>query len=87
MEMYVEDLYDTVRAKMCLSNRRMATVAEFLDVPAKQHRFDHVTWRDAQAGDKAALDIVWVHNVEDVETTESLWKLLHRYTPQRKSSI
>ena len=87
MEMYVEDLYDTARAKLCLSNRRMETVAKFLDVPAKEHRFNHETWRDAQAGDKAALETIWIHNLEDVDTTEAVWKLLHRFMPKRKTSI
>jgi len=87
MALYVEDLYDTVKAKLCLHRRRMETVADFLDVPSKAHRMDYHHWTRAMAGDKDSLDWILAHNREDVETLEALWNILHGFTRRGKVSI
>jgi uncharacterized protein YprB with RNaseH-like and TPR domain len=87
MELIVEDLYDTVKSKFCLSNNRMITISQFLGIPAKTHPINQDIWLKAMAGRQDAIDYIVEHNIEDVITTKELWKSVHEFMRRCKTSI
>jgi len=86
-ELYVQDVYDMVKPYLKLHNNRLATVCNYLDIPAKGHSLNPTVWQKAMAGDKDSLDYILEHNREDVISLELLWKKLNGFTRRAKSSI
>lgn len=77
------DLWLWVRSKMRLHRNRLGVACTFLGIPAKEHRMNPVQWTRALAGDKKSLKYIYIHNLEDVESTELLFERLlpfHRLT-------
>jgi len=86
-ELYVEDLYDTVKKKFRLHNNRLATFCRFMNIESKGHPLDPETWNRALAGHQDALDYIVTHNVEDVHSTEEAWKITQDFVNRPKTSI
>ena len=81
------DLYDILKRKFNLHSKRLGVVAEFFKIPAKEHKMNPNIWFSAMAGNKKALDWIMTHNIEDVNTTETLWKRVNQYSNLTNSSI
>lgn len=81
------DLYYTIKFKFKLRNNRLQTACEMFGIESKGHRLTPEVWRDANMGDKGALDYILTHNVEDVESTEALYKKVIQYAPKTNNSI
>lgn len=86
-DIIVTDVYDMAKTKLRLRSNRLQSVCEFLDIPSKGHKLDPDNWRRCLAGDQKALDYVWTHNVEDVVSTEKVWRRLVEFQAPSKSSI
>lgn len=86
-EVFVNDLYDIVKAKLKLHRSGLANACEFFDIPCKQHRLDPNRWQKAMAGSQEALDHILKHNEEDCVSTEQLWKLLRDYSRNPNTTI
>lgn len=86
-DLCVVDCYDLVRNKMRLRYNRLASACEFLDIPHKAHPMHPPQWTRAMAGNDKALQYIWKHNVEDVESLERLWKKLERFGSTYQPSI
>ena len=84
---YVEDTYSMSKAKLRLSRNRLENIATFFDIPNKQHKLQPSIWQKALAGDKASLDYIWKHNIEDIITLHDVWKKLNAYINRGKRSI
>lgn len=93
-ELYVQDTFDMVKAKMNLrrsgnwgSTGRLQTACDFLDISAKHYPMVPKIWMRALQGNKEALDYIFKHNVEDVKSTEELWKRLEKFVFRSKTSV
>lgn len=86
-DLMVTDVYDMVKTKLRLKRNGLANVCDFLDIPAKNHPLEPDVWMSALSGDKAALDYIWEHNLEDVVSTELVWRRLHEFQAPQKASI
>ena len=86
-DIVVSDCYSMAKNKLKLRSNRLQAVCEFLGISSKGHKLDPHNWLRCLAGDQAALDYVWVHNVEDVESTEEVWRRLVEFQAPSKTSI
>ena len=86
-ELLVSDCYSMAKYKLRLRSNRLQAVCEFLDIPAKEHKLDPQHWLRCLAGDQESLNYVWSHNVEDVISTELVWRKLHEFQRPMKTSI
>lgn len=84
---YHSDTYLMLKSKFSLRNRTLRNACKFFNIPAKDHSFEFQLWYNAAKGDKKALDHVLAHNIEDVISTEELWKKINQYSPNSKRSI
>lgn len=87
MELYVEDLYDTVKRKFRLHNNRLATFCRFFGIESKGHPLEPDIWNRALAGFPDALDYIMTHNIEDVNSTEKAWKITRDFIKRPNTSI
>ena len=87
MELYVEDLHLMVKGKLRLNNNRLATVARFFDIPAKATPITAQAKFRVMQGKQNGIDHYVTHCQEDVETTEAVWRLVHRFKRPSKTSI
>jgi uncharacterized protein YprB with RNaseH-like and TPR domain len=83
----VTDTYDLAKNKLCLHSNRLEAICQHLGIPSKGHRQEPDIWQRAQAGEKSALKFTWDHNVEDVISTEAVWKRLNKFSLKRNTSI
>lgn len=81
------DVYYWVRNKMKLHRRRMEVVCDFLGIPAKGHPMIPPIWTAALTGNKKALNYILVHNLEDVDSLEEVYKRLLDFTANRAVTI
>lgn len=86
-EIYVTDLYDTVRNKMKLRYNRLAIACDALGIESKGHPIIPAVWQDAAAGKKEALDYILQHCREDVISTEALYNRLEGHFNLTRASI
>jgi len=86
-DIVVSDCYSMAKNKLKLRSNRLQAVCEFLDIPSKAHKLDPQNWLRCLAGDQDALNYVWTHNVEDVESTEEVWRRLVEFQAPSKVSI
>jgi len=86
-ELYVTDVWNDVKSKLCLHRSRLADACNFLDIPAKTHPLKPMIWMKALAGDKKSLKYILQHNREDVISLEKVWRVLEKYDNLGKSSI
>lgn len=86
-EVFVQDVYSVVKAKLKLHRNRMETACDTFGIPTKQHRLVPDIWMKALAGHEQSLDYIWQHNKEDVVSLELLWNKLEQYVLKGKRSI
>jgi uncharacterized protein YprB with RNaseH-like and TPR domain len=85
--MKVTDTYDLSKNKLCLHSHRLEAISQHLGIPSKGHRQEPDKWQRAQAGSKKDLAYTWTHNIEDVASTEAVFKILRPYSMKRNTSI
>lgn len=78
-EISVIDMYDVAKSKLKLKRNSMQHVCNFLGIVNKTSPHDFGIWQRARDGNKAALKHILVHNIEDVITTEELYKRIYHY--------
>jgi uncharacterized protein YprB with RNaseH-like and TPR domain len=81
------DLYQIARKRIKTHSKRLEAICEFLGIPAKEHKFSPKIWMGALAGDPAALEYARVHCLEDVVSTEEVYKILVPYDYDAKKSL
>jgi len=86
-EIFVNDVYGTVKQKLRLSRKKLANACGLLDIPAKEHTGDPNIWMRAAVGDKEALDYILVHNIEDVQSLKELYHKVEKFMLIGKRSI
>lgn len=79
-EMMHWDLFYTVRKSLGISRKSLEVACDYMGIPAKQSPLSREMWRKAKYGDSDALKFVLQHNIEDVESTEELFKRLQKFT-------
>lgn len=75
----VIDLYDIISGKFKLSKNSMANACRLFKIPVKGKPFNVEVWQDALAGHNPAIDYIMDHNIEDVISTEKLYKKVIGY--------
>ena len=70
-----------------LNPGKVYEVMEFFGIEAKTHPLTPDVWQNAGAGRKKDLDFIWVHNVEDIKSTQKVYHLLENYVAKAKTSI
>lgn len=86
-DIYVNDVYLMVKAKLKMSRKRLANVCDLLEIPAKEHPGKPNIWMKAGVGDKKSLDYILVHNIEDVVSLRELYLKLRDFSSNGKRSI
>ena len=86
-EVLLIDCYDMARGKLRLHRYRLENVAQFLSIPAKDHRLDADIWQKAKLGHRPSLNYVWEHNKEYVVTLEKVYNRLIEFYRKTRSSI
>lgn len=86
-ELKITDVYDIVKNKLKLGRSRLVSACQFLGITAKSHPLTGSYWMDARTGKKNGLDWVWLHNVEDVESTLKLWNKVRDFQRKQNTSL
>ena len=73
------DCYYIAKRTLKIHSRRLASVAEHLQIKGKSPVKAEI-WLDARYGDKKALEYIKIHNINDVLVLEKVHKRLERYT-------
>jgi uncharacterized protein YprB with RNaseH-like and TPR domain len=79
----VVDLYDIVRGKFKLAKRRMKDACALFGIESKASPFVTDIWQDALTGWPDAIKYIEKHNIEDVISTEALYKKIIGYKETR----
>ena len=77
------DLFDIVSGKFKLSRRSMANACRLFGIKAKGLPFNMEVWQDSLAGHQPAMDYILKHNIQDVLSTEELYKKIICYKGTR----
>src|SRR3990167_2204902 len=80
------DLYFAAKSLLRLTNKRMGTVTEFLEMAEKDH-YSVDRWNRARRGDPKALDDILAHNIADLNVTRDLFISLAPYKKWIRRSI
>ena len=86
-ELWHTDTWQIIRKKLKLKRNSLQRACELLGIEAKGTSFDIRTWKKALYGRPDALATVLQHNIEDVLSTEALWKRVNEFANLTKSSI
>jgi uncharacterized protein YprB with RNaseH-like and TPR domain len=86
-EMKHVDTYFMAKFKLKLRSNRLQTICDFFNIPAKTHPMKPRQWNCALKGDQQALDYILTHNIEDVISTEEVYKKLINFVGPKNSSI
>ena len=86
-EVLVTDLYDLVKGKLKIGRNSLVSACSYLGIPAKGTQMCPQIWMDAGTGDQKAIDTILEHNIEDVISTEALWKRMSVFALNPKTSI
>lgn len=87
LQCYHTDTYFILRSKFSLKSKSLKNACKYFGIPSKEHSFGFDTWYNAAKGDRVALNHVLEHNIEDVISTELLWKKISVYVAENKKSI
>jgi len=87
MELFVEDLFDTVKSKFRLHRNSLATFCDLFGIECKTHPMEFWYWNRAQSGHQPSLDYILEHCKEDAISTQDAWKVAYRFKRQTKTSI
>jgi uncharacterized protein YprB with RNaseH-like and TPR domain len=82
-ELHIIDLYDVVKGKLKLANNKMVSACRILGIESKTSPIVPDIWQDALAGNLSALKYILKHNIEDVYSTEELFKQIYMYKATR----
>jgi len=83
-QIQVIDLFDIVSGKFKLSRRSMANACRLFGIKAKGLPFNVEVWQDSLAGHQPAMDYIMKHNIQDVRSTEELYKKIIKYKGNRR---
>ena len=83
-QIQVIDLFDIVKKYFKLSKRTMANACRLFGIKAKGLPFNMEVWQDALSGHQAAMDYIWKHNVQDLESTRDLFHAVMKYKSTRQ---
>ena len=87
-QIYHTDLYYNIRNKFLLRSKSLKHTCDTFHIPAKATPFKWDTWKDAVIkGNETALNLILRHNVEDVISTELLWKKVSLFNQINRRSI
>jgi uncharacterized protein YprB with RNaseH-like and TPR domain len=86
-ELFVTDLYDSVKSKLRLGRNSLLSACRHLGINAKDTPIEPQLWMDASTGDEKALATILQHNREDVISTEELWKVMRKFSGRQRSSL
>jgi len=86
-EIYHTDTWIICKKKFLLKSNSLKNACEFFKIPCKNHKFTFESWYNAAKGNQKAINFVLKHNIEDVRSTELLWKKITSYVNETKSSI
>jgi uncharacterized protein YprB with RNaseH-like and TPR domain len=81
------DVYPIIRYKFNLHRNRLETACDFFGISCKKHRIRPDIWFKAMAGDKKALNWIFIHNQEDVISLEKLYKKVIDFSAGTNKSI
>jgi len=81
------DLYQIIKHKFNFSRRSMKNVCGFFGIDGKESPITRDAMFAVRAGHQWAIDYFLKHNIEDVKTTEELYKRIKKYQRQTNSSI
>ena len=70
------DLYWTARMHLKLSSNRLASVQDFLQLPAKKTPLTKRVWRQAQAGHVQSIKYIMEHCARDVDVLDQAYEKL-----------
>ncbi len=87
IEIYHTDTHNILKQKFKLSSNRLATACQFFEIAAKHHPLDGKVWIRSVQGKPSCLKYIWVHNVEDVMSTEALYKKIAGFVQESRKSI
>lgn len=73
------DLWKFAKRKLALHRNSLQCACDFLGIPAKGHPIKSDVWFKAMAGRKDALEYIFTHNVEDVDSTMEVYKKVKPY--------
>jgi len=79
----VIDLYDIISGKFKLSKRSMQNACRLFGIKSKGLPFNMEVWQDALTGHQAALDYILKHCIQDIHSTEELYKAIIKYKGNR----
>lgn len=86
-EIYHTDTYFLLRGKFSLRSKSLKHSCKVFGISAKDTPFQFDTWYNAAKGNEKYINEVLQHNIEDVESTELLWKKIQRFSQVNKRSI
>ena len=86
-DIYHTDTWRILKSKFKLKSNSLRNACDFFGIPSKGHKFGFDAWYRAAKGTQKDIDFVLTHNIEDVESTEALWKKINIYVNETKSSI
>ena len=82
-QIQIIDLFDLVKKYFKLSKRSMQNACRLFGIKSKGLPFNMEVWQDCLAGHQKALDYVKKHNIQDLESTENLYKAVIKYRGTR----
>lgn len=86
-EIFHTDVYQVIKHKFNLHRRSLEVACQTFGIEAKQHPMFPDQWQEALIGTQWALDYIWEHNKEDVESLEKLYNKIIDHTRLIGSSI
>lgn len=81
------DVYYMIKHRFSLKSNSLRNACKYFGISAKDHPFEFESWYNAAKGERKALDYVLSHNIEDVISTEELYKKVNQFSLTTKKSI
>lgn len=81
------DVYDIAKRKLNLHSKRLGVICDFFGIPAKGHGMKPAVWNRCCAGHLPSLKYVLVHNIEDVESLETLYHRIRDFAKINDTSM
>ena len=82
-QIQIIDLFDLVKKYFKLSKRSMQNACRLFGIKAKGLPFNMEVWQDALSGHKPAMDYIYKHNMQDLESTKNLFHAVIKYRGTR----
>jgi len=81
------DCWQIVKNRLKLHSNKLEVACDFFSIPAKAHKLSPKIWFQASLGHEKALKHIMKHNIEDVISTEKIYKLVCPYYQKTRTSI